>query len=217
MPPVHHDINKELHDQIQKQISFLKSEKQQVPKYQERITEIEQSIPKLTKRFQTRQRLSLIEEKQQLENKIKDLDSDGSVNQLQQEVAPYVQAMRQHEYHKGQSDGVTKSTLILNDYLSNVQNEGVMVHMEDNETCTKCEVPLVRVSDQSILACPVCGSQSNYLDCSINSLSFQDDHEVQGKLKLILLHFHPRTPVLIHLFHQLQCYHTIHTLAGCTP
>lgn len=172
-----HDATKELHDRIQQQINSLKSEKEQIPKYELRVGSIDSLLPTLTQRFQTRQKLDLQKEKAALLDKIHDLKHDKTLIQLQQDIAPYMQAMRQHDYQKHTS--VTQSTLILNDYLSNVQNEGTMVHMEDNETCIKCEVPLIRVTDQSILACPCCGSQSNYLDCSINSLSFQDDHEVQ--------------------------------------
>lgn len=168
----------------------LVAARENVPALKRTIQALEEKTTLLTVRYQVRQRRTCAERIAALKCEVDTLLSMSREHAFERTVVRYMRA-----YHASDcigkkafdsKDDAIKSlvkdrglasqhrSVILDEYLSDMNEAPPKVAMATRDECPKCNVKLLLTSSRSIMSCPSCGYCVTYLDATSTSTSFDE-------------------------------------------
>lgn len=180
-----------LDDLIRTQRQRLVEERENIPKLRDRMQTYVDRASTLTARHQFRERQACVVWARELQEEIDALASMRREHDFERTVVTYLRM-----YHR--SDPVARDRLpetrtdtikafvresgrvtqhrsvILDEYLSEMNQAPPKVAMATRDECPRCNVKLLLTGSRSIMSCPSCGYSVTYLDATSTSTSFDE-------------------------------------------
>lgn len=180
-----------LEDHIACRRKRLVEERERVGELQDRVLEYRREAGRLTQRWQVRQRRDLERRAEELEKEIEVRRSMKREHDFESTVVTYLRMYHSADAPAAKSGGRAKKesitayvkdsgraqqhkSIILDEYLSDMNQAPPKVAMATRDECPKCCEKLLVCSSRAIMSCAKCGYCVTYLDATSASTSFDE-------------------------------------------
>lgn len=179
-----------LEDHIEKKRRQLVLDREDVPQLHKELTTLEKKSSSLNQRWQFRMRQDIHRRMDEIRREIDTRLSMSREHDFESTVVTYLRT-----YHSSNADrnrtmssknetiqslvkNNTKTSehraIILDEYLSEMNEAPPKVAMATRDDCPSCDVKLLLCSSRAIMTCPNCGYCVSYLDATSSSTSFDE-------------------------------------------
>lgn len=180
-----------LEEHIARRRKMFVTAREEIPKLYKQTADKKKEATVLTKRFQTRQKLDLLEEAEELLQEAKIRASMIREHEFEQNVVTYLKtyqmrvSVKEIKQTKRKSDSIQafvkqsdmnqhRKSVVLDEYLMDMNQAPPKVAMATRDDCPRCDQKLLLCASKSIMTCPECGYCVTYLDATSSSTSFDE-------------------------------------------
>ena len=182
-----------LEDLIDDRRRRLVREREAIPALRQRMQSLLDRVASLTARHQFRERHDCVERAEALRREIDVLASMRREHDFERTVVAYLRMYHAPEPAVRTDGGGVASkndaikalakesgrvsqhrAVIMDEYLSEMNQAPAKVAMATRDECPRCDVKLLLAGSRSIMSCPTCGYSVTYLDATSTSTSFDE-------------------------------------------
>ena len=156
-----------------------------------KLEELKNEASKKTKRYEILEKKELEIKIRELSDEIENIESGNALNELNNDAKRYLDAFQKQQFCRpliqmdleGNSSLQSNpqlsenTTLIFNEYLSNIENEVPKFDIPQQDVCPSCCEPLQVYQAYAIMICPKCGRETQFLDATAALLAYSDDYD----------------------------------------